>query len=299
MRKLKLPKTEEPNRASAKLDRLTALQVARLINKEDAKVAGAVKKALPQIAKVIDLAAEALSRGGRVIYVGTGTSGRLAAADAAECPPTFNIESWQVHYLIAGGDPALGMAIEGKEDSRELGEQDMASRRPTAKDLVMGITASGRTPYTVAAIEYARRAGARTVALTATKASPLVKAAQLAIVVETGAEVVAGSTRMKAGTAQKMVLNMISTGAAARLGYVYGNLMANVHFNNQKLVERGLAILETITGLSQPKAAQLLHNARSVPIALIMHLAKVNRDQAIARLRHARGHLRNAIEGKS
>ena len=290
--------TEKQNKASSKLDQMTALQIARVINKEDARVAPAVKKALPKIAKVIDLVAEALPRGGRLIYVGTGTSGRIAALDAIECPPTFGAESWQVLYMIAGGEPALGMAVEGKEDSRELGEQDMAARHPKPIDVVIGVAASGRTPYTIAAIEYARKQGAKTVALTCEPASPLAKAAQFPIVVEVGPEVVTGSTRMKAGTAQKMVVNMISTGAMARLGYVYGNLMVNVHFNNQKLVERGFTILQSLTGLNQARAAQLLHDARSVPLALIMHFGRCNREEAIRRLKRHRGNVRQAIDEK-
>jgi N-acetylmuramic acid 6-phosphate etherase len=290
--------TEKQNKASAKLDQMTALQIARLINKEDARVAPAVKKALPRIAKVIDLVADVLPRGGRLIYVGTGTSGRIAALDAVECPPTFGAEAWQVLYMLAGGEPALGMAIEGREDSRELGEQDMAARNPKSSDVVIGVAASGRTPYTIAAIEYARKLGAKTVALTCESGSPLAKAAQFPLVVEVGPEVVTGSTRMKAGTAQKMVLNMISTGAFARLGYVYGNLMVNVHFNNQKLVERGFTILQSLTGLNQARAAQLLHDARSVPLALIMHFGRCNRDEAIRRLKRHRGNVRAAIEEK-
>ena len=290
--------TEQENKASAKLDTMTALQITRLINREDARVAGAVKKALPQIAKAIDLAADAIARGGRLIYVGTGTSGRLAAVDAAECPPTFNTESWQVQYVIAGGEPALGIAVEGKEDSRELGEQDITARHPGAADVVIGIASSGTTPYTVAALECARARGARTVALVCSPGSPLAKAAQLTILVEVGPEVLTGSSRMKAGTAQKLVLNMISTGAMARLGYVYGNLMVNVHFNNQKLVERGFRIVQQLTGLNQARTAQLLHDARNVPTALVMHHARVNRDEAIRRLKRARGNVRQALEGK-
>ncbi len=290
--------TEKPNKASAKLDQMTALQIARLINKEDAKVAAAVKKALPKLAKVIDLVADAIPRGGRLIYVGTGTSGRIAALDAVECPPTFGAEAWQVLFMIAGGEQALGMAIEGREDSRELGEQDMAARNPKPSDVVLGIAASGRTPYTIAALEYARKQGARTVAVTCEPGSPLAKAAQLEVALAPGPEVVTGSTRMKAGTAQKMALNIISTGAFARLGYVYGNLMVNVHFNNQKLVERGFTILMQLTGLKQDRAAQLLHDARSVPLALIMHFGRCNREEAIRRLKRHRGNVRAAIEEK-
>ena len=298
MSKSRKQSTELPNKASAKLDSMTALQIARVMNREDAKVAGAVKKALPQIAKAIDLAADALSRGGRLIYVGAGTSGRVAALDAAEIPPTFSTESWQIQYIIAGGEPALGSAAETKEDSRELGEQDMAGRHPGAADVVVGIAASGRTPYTIAALEYAKTHGARTVAVTCNAGSPLAKAAQLAIVTDVGPEVVTGSTRMKAGTAQKMVLNIISTGAMARLGYVYGNWMVNVHFGNQKLVERGLTVLNALTGLNQTRAAQLLHDARTLPVALVMHMARVNRDEAIRRLKRHRGNVRAAVEEK-
>ncbi len=287
---------EQRNRASAQLDTMTAVQIARLINREDAKVASAVKKVLPQIAKTIDLAADALRRGGRLIYVGAGTSGRIAALDAAECPPTFNTEAWQVQYVMAGGDAALGSPAEDKEDFRELGEQDIAARRPGPADLVIGLTASGSTPYTLAAIEYARRAGAITVAVTCDRRSPLARAAQSSIVIQVGPEVVAGSSRMKAGSAQKMVLNMISTGAMARLGYVYGNLMVNVHFGNRKLVERGLSILHELTGLNQARSAQLLHDARTLPVALVMQLAEVKREEAIRRLRRACGNLRAAFE---
>ena len=290
--------TEEPNKASAKLDTMSALQIAKVINREDARLAAAVKKALPQIAKAIDLAADALSRNGRLIYVGAGTSGRVAALDAAEVPPTFSVEAWQVQYIIAGGEPALGSAAETKEDSRELGEQDMAGRRPGPADLVVGIAASGRTPYTIAALEYAKAHGSRTVAVTCNAGSPLAKAAQFAIVTDVGPEVVTGSTRLKAGTAQKMVLNMISTGAMARLGYVYGNWMVKVHFGNQKLVERGLTVLHALTGLNQTRAAQLLHDARTLPVAVVMHMARVNRDEALRRLGRARGNVRKAIEEK-
>ena len=290
--------TEQSNKASAKLDTMTALQIARVMNREDARVAAAVKKSLPQIAKAIDLAADALSRGGRLLYVGAGTSGRVAALDAAEIPPTFSVEAWQVQYIIAGGEPALGSAAETKEDDRLLGEQDMTSRHPGPADVVVGLAASGRTPYTIAALEHAKARGARTVAVTCNAGSPLAKAAQLAIITDVGPEVVTGSTRLKAGTAQKVVLNMISTGAMARLGYVYGNWMVKVHFGNQKLVERGLTVLHALTGLNQARAAQLLHDARTLPVAVVMHLARVNRDEAIRRLNRHRGNVRQAIEEK-
>jgi N-acetylmuramic acid 6-phosphate etherase len=288
--------TEKSNRASADLDRKSALEIARIINREDATVAAAVKGALPQIAHAIDLIAAALSHGGRLIYVGTGTSGRIAALDAVECPPTFDVVPRLVQFIIAGGPRALGAAVEADEDSRELGRKAIAKKKPTKKDVVVGIAASGRTPFTIAAIEYARARGAQTVAVVCNPKSPLGKAAHVAIVAEVGAEVVAGSTRMKAGTAQKMILNMLSTGAMTRLGYVYGNLMVNVSPKNAKLVERGVGILETAAGLKHAAARKLLAAARGrVPVALVMAKAGVGSADSVAALRESRGQVRRAI----
>ncbi|MGB8775000.1 MAG: N-acetylmuramic acid 6-phosphate etherase, partial [Terriglobales bacterium] len=273
--------TEKTNSASADLDSKGALEIARIINSEDVKVASAVKRALPQVAQAIDWIAAALSEGGRLIYVGTGTSGRIAALDAVECPPTFDVDPRLVQFVIAGGSKALGAAVEADEDSRELGRQAIAKRRPTKKDVVVGIAASGRTPFTIAATRYARARGARTVAVVCNPKSPLGNAAHLAIVADVGAEVVAGSTRMKAGTAQKMILNMLSTGAMTRLGYVYGNLMVNVHPKNAKLAERGVGILEKAAGLNRRAARKLLAAAGGrVPVALVMAKAGVGRAQA-------------------
>src|SRR5580692_214095 len=199
--------TEKINAASAGLDQKSALEIAGIINREDAKVAAAVKRALPQIAQAIDLIA--------------------AALDAVECPPTFDVDPSMVQFIIAGGTKALASAVEADEDSRGLGRKAIAEKKPTKNDVVVGIAASGRTPFTVAAIEYARAHGAKTIAVVCNPKSPLGKVAHIEIVAEVGPEVVAGSTRMKAGTAQKMILNMLSTGAMARLGYVYGNLMVN------------------------------------------------------------------------
>jgi len=288
--------TEKMNSASAGLDRKSALEIARIINREDAKVAPAVKKALPEIARAIDLIAEALSQGGRLIYVGTGTSGRIAALDAVECPPTFDIDPRMVQFIIAGGRRALGAAVEADEDSRELGHKAIAEKEPTHKDVVVGIAASGRTPFTIAAIEHARARGAKTVAVVCNPKSPLGRAAHVAIFADVGAEVVAGSTRMKAGTAQKMILNLISTGAMTRLGYVYGNLMVNVSPKNQKLVERGVGIVEKAAGLGHAAARRLLADAGGrVPVALVMAKANVNRARAAAALRKSRGQVRKAI----
>jgi N-acetylmuramic acid 6-phosphate etherase len=287
--------TEQLNPASRNLDLKNSLEIARVINTEDAKVSSAVKRALPQIARAIDLIAVALKRGGRLIYVGAGTSGRIAALDASECPPTFNTNPKTVQFVIAGGPKALGSAVEANEDSRKLGERAIARKKPGKNDVVVGIAASGRTPFTVAAVKYARRHGAKTIAVTCNRESQLAKAAHLAIVTEVGPEVIAGSSRMKAGTAQKMVLNMLSTGAMTRLGYVYGNLMVNVHLKNEKLVERGITILQNATGVDRTVAENMLRTAGSVPVALVMFHADVSRADAARALRSAKGNVRAAI----
>jgi len=289
--------TEQPNPLSADLDRQSALEIVRIINSEDAKVAAAVERALPQIAKAIDWIAEALANGGRLIYVGTGTSGRIAALDASECPPTFNTDSKLVQFVMAGGEKALGRAVEADEDSEELGIREIRKRKPGKEDVVVGIAASGRTPFTIAAMKHARRAGSKTIAITCNLSTPLEQAADHAIVVETGPEVVAGSTRMKAGTAEKMVLNMLSTGAMVRLGYVYGNLMVNLHQKNRKLAERAISIVEMALQVSRTAAQQALAIAKhDVPVAIVMNLTGASRMEALQALRSSGGHVRRAIE---
>lgn len=289
-------KTEQTNRASVNLDLRSSLEIARIINSEDAKVAGAVKRALPQIAKAIDLIATSLSRGGRLIYIGAGTSGRIAALDAVECPPTFSTRPDAVQFVMAGGRKALASAAETNEDSRASGEREIAKKKPGKNDVVVGIAASGRTPFTVAAIEQARRSGADTVAVTCNRNSPLEKAADLAIVTEVGPEVVSGSTRMKAGTAQKMVLNTLSTGAMVRLGFVYGNLMVNVRPRNKKLRERTMTIVERESKIRRKDARRALKSSgNSVAVALVMLKTKVGRTQAQNALRAAGGNVRRAI----
>jgi len=288
--------TEKTNTASVDLDRKSAPEIARIINAEDAKVASAVKRALRQIAEAIELIAASLSEGGRLLYVGTGTSGRIAALDAVECPPTFDVDPRMVQFIIAGGPKALGAAVEADEDSRQLGRKEIVKKKPTKKDVVVGIAASGRTPFTIAAIKYARAHGASTVAVVCNPKSPLGEAAHIAIVADVGAEVVAGSTRMKAGTAQKMILNMLSTGAMTRLGYVYGNLMVNLHTKNEKLLERAMGILEEAAGLKRTAAHKLLAAAGGrVPLALVMAKAEVSRARAAAALKESRGQVRRAI----
>ena len=289
--------TEQRNRASANLDRQSTLTLVEIINREDAKVAGAVRKALPQIAEAVDIIADRLRGGGRLIYVGAGTSGRIAALDASECPPTFSTDPRLVQFIIAGGPKALGAAVEANEDSRELGAKDMAKRKPGKKDVVVGIAASGRTPFTVAAVEYARKRGAATVAVTCNSNSPLEQAAQLAIVTPVGPEVLSGSSRMKAGTAQKMVLNMLTTGAMTRLGYVYGNLMVNVHPKNDKLVERAIRILQEAAAVDRNSAESAFkRSGMSVPVALVMLKTGLNATRARQQLKMHKGNVRQTIE---
>ncbi len=288
--------TERTNPSARELDTKSALEIARIINTEDARVAAAVERVLPRIATAIDWAANALRNGGRIIYVGAGTSGRIAALDAAECPPTFNTNPKMVQFVIAGGKRALAGATEADEDSRSLGVREMGRKRLAPNDVIVGLAASGRTPFTVAAVQYARRVGARTIAITCNRRTPLAKAAELAIVVDTGPEVLAGSTRMKAGTAEKMVLNILSTGAMVRLGYVYGNLMVNLHRKNSKLVERSLNILQQALGIKEGKASGVLRNSRNnVPVAIVMSKANVKRATAVQALRRSHGHVRNAV----
>ncbi len=287
--------TEQPNSVPA-LDTMTALDLATLMNREDAKVASAAKKVLPQIARAIDLIAARLAKGGRLIYVGAGTSGRIGALDASECPPTFNTDPKMVQYVIAGGPKALGAAAEAKEDSPELGRKDMAAKKLGKSDVVVGLAASGRTPYTIAAVEYARKKGAATVAIVCSSGSPLAHAADIAIEVLVGREVLDGSSRLKAGTAQKMVCNMLTTGAMARLGYVYDDHMVNVHTNNTKLMERGIAILMKAADTDRESALTALRAAKmKVPVALVILKIGVNARDAERRLKRAKGSVRVAI----
>jgi len=288
--------TEQPNHAAGDLDQKSSLDIAHLINAEDATVALAVTRALPQIARAIDQVAAGLRQGGRLIYVGAGTSGRIAALDAVECPPTFNTNPRSVQFIIAGGAKALASASEISEDDAQAGREEMSRRKPTKHDVVLGIASSGRTPFTVAAIERARQRGAHTIALTCNPNSPLERAAHFAIVTQVGPEVLAGSSRMKAGTAHKMVLNMISTAAMTRLGYVYGNLMVNVAPKNEKLLQRAIGILEQATGASHESATKALKaSGNRTPVAVVMLAAGVTRAQATSALKKAKANVRQAI----
>jgi N-acetylmuramic acid 6-phosphate etherase len=288
--------TEQILPAARDLDRMSSLEIARLINREDATVAEAVRRALPQIAHAIDVVADGLRHGGRLIYVGAGTSGRIGALDASEIPPTFNTDPRTVQYLIAGGPKALASSTEASEDDTAAAIAEMKRRKPGRHDIVLGIASSGRTPFTIAAVDYARRRGARTIALTCNPNSPLERAADFAIVTDVGPEVLAGSSRMKAGTAHKMVLNMISTGAMVRLGNVYGNLMVNVWTKNSKLIERAVRILEQATGTDDETARRALEaSGNRTPVAVVMLAARVSRARAAAALKKTKGHVRQAI----
>ncbi|HXS14239.1 MAG TPA: N-acetylmuramic acid 6-phosphate etherase [Acidobacteriaceae bacterium] len=289
--------TELPNEASAGLDTKSAIEIARIISHEDAKIAAAVKKALPEIAMVIDTVARSLRDGGRLIYVGAGSSGRIAALDASECPPTFSTAPQQVQYIMAGGPKALASASDVNEDSPEIGQRDIARRRPTRKDIVIGVSASGRTPYVVGAVDYARARGAKTAAVTCNVHSELSQVADITICAEVGPEVISGSTRMKASSAQKMILNMITTGAMTRLGYVYDNLMVNVHMKNAKLVERGIGVLMKLCGIDRETAIRTIKAAgKSIPIAVVMLKANVDKMEAVRRLQKSDGNVRLAID---
>jgi N-acetylmuramic acid 6-phosphate etherase len=276
-----LPITEQENPKTNEIDRVSTLEAIRLINAEDKKVAVAVEKALPEIAAAIDEIALRMQNGGRLFYVGTGTSGRLGVLDASEIPPTYGVSYDLVQGVIAGGYEALYKATESSEDNREAGAEDLKKRGVTAKDSVVGIAASGRTPYTIGALDYARELGCFTACVTCVPASPITKAAEIAIVAEVGAEAITGSTRMKAGTAQKMILNMISTTAMIRLGYVKGNRMTNVKSSNIKLKERSLRILVAETSLDESAARDLLNQANDdLRVAIVMQKAGVSSEIA-------------------
>jgi N-acetylmuramic acid 6-phosphate etherase len=286
---------------------MSSLGVVRAMNREDARVAPAVRRALPAIARAVDAIVKSLRGGGRLLYVGAGTSGRLAALDAAECPPTFGMPRGMVQAMLAGGRRALTEASEGAEDSAVQGARDLERRKVSARDVVVGIAASGTTPYVLGALELARRRGAQTIGIACNPGTPVIRAARIPIVVETGPEAVAGSTRLKAGTAQKMVLNLLSTAAMVRLGRVYDNWMVGVALTNEKLRRRGLRILEEATGASAAEAARAMRQsghgrgnalrADRLRVALVMLKAGVSAEEARRRLESAGGSVRRALNG--
>lgn len=288
--------TEQRNPATENLDLLSTEALVGAIHEQDAAVHDAVGKELPKIAVAVEQTVSRLSNGGKLFYMGAGTSGRLGVLDASECPPTYNVDPELVQGMIAGGDGALRKAVEGAEDSFILGAEDLKKHGLTAKDVLVGIAASGRTPYVLGGIDYARSLGAYTIGLSCVPNSKIGAAADLDIAPITGPEVVSGSTRMKAGTATKLVLNMLSTATMVRLGYVFGNLMVNVQLTNEKLRDRAVRIVSQATGIEEQDASELLEKAGAVKTAIVMHLAKVDRDAAEGRLKRSKGILRAALE---
>ena len=289
-------RSEQRNAASKNLDRMTTQQIVRLMNREDRKVAAAVERELPAIARAVDAIVDGIRRRGRLIYVGAGSSGRMAVLDAAECPPTFGTSPKLVQALIAGGRPAVTGAVEGAEDSIASAERDLRTKKLTRNDVVVGITASGTTPYALAALKYARKRGATTVAITVNPNAPVARCSKILIATEAGPEVLTGSTRLKAGTAQKMVLNMLSTATMARLGHVYENLMIDAKPSNQKVSHRILRILAEASGKNVSAAEHALRQSgRSLRVALLMLKLGIDAQTARKKLRRARGKLREAL----
>ncbi len=288
--------TEQRNPRTRGIDAKSAIEILRAIHREDASVAGTVKRALPAIASAVDAIADALQRGGRLFYVGAGTSGRLAALDAAELPPTFGTPPRLVQAVIAGGRRALTHAVEGAEDNRAQGAKDLLKRGLSKKDAVVGIAASGGTPYVLGALEFAKRKGAVTIGITSNPRTPITKVAQISIVTPTGPEVITGSTRMKAGTAQKLVLNMLSTAVMIRLGRVYDNWMIGVALTNRKLQARGLRILMDASGTSVAESTRALRQSgHNLAAALIMLKTGASAREAKRLLRDTNGHVHNTL----
>lgn len=288
--------TEKRNPRTMQLDTMSELEIVTTMNEEDARVPLAIAKKLPQIAQAAHWAAEAFEQGGRLFYMGAGTSGRLGVLDAAECPPTFGVAPGMVVGLIAGGEQAFLKAVEGAEDDRALGQSDLEAYGLNAKDVVIGIAASGRTPYVLGGLAYARSVGCRTAAIACNTGSEIGRAADLAIEVEVGPEVLTGSTRLKSGTAQKLILNMISTASMVSTGKVYQNLMVDVMQNNEKLHTRAENIVIDATGVTRPEARSAIDAAGgSVKVAITMLLADCSADEARSRLEKAGGHVRAAI----
>jgi N-acetylmuramic acid 6-phosphate etherase len=289
--------TEQENPRTRDISSQSVSEIVRLINDEDALVARAVEQELPQVTRAAEAIVARLEQGGRLFYVGTGTSGRLGVLDASECPPTFGVPAETVQGIIAGGYDACHRAVEASEDDRDAGGRDLAARGLAARDAVVGLAASGRTPYTIGALEHARAIGAFTAAITCVPDSPITRAADVAIVPVVGPEVLTGSTRMKAGTAQKLVLNMLSTTAMIRLGYVDGNRMTHMLPKNAKLRERSLRIVRAETGVDEAEAGAALERAgNDLPAALVMIRTGRSREEARGALDVSRGAIARAVE---
>lgn len=290
--------TEQVNPVSENIDALPTEEVLRIINSEDQKVAAAVAREIPNVAMAVDVIVDRIAKGGRLFYIGAGTSGRLGVLDAAECPPTFNVPPDLVQGIIAGGDLAVSRAGEANEDDAGMGAADLAAREFGAKDVLVGVAASGRTPYVLGAVEAARKLGAVTIGVSCTPDSELARAVEIPITPLPGPEILTGSTRMKAGTATKLVLNMLSTAAMIRLGYVFGNLMLNVQPRNSKLEDRARRIISQAAKVDMEIAGALLKQAgNDVKTAIVMARLGIAREAAETRLREAAGRVSRAIKG--
>ena len=289
--------TESRNEDTLNIDKVSTLDMVKIINNEDKKVAAAVEAELPKIAEAIDEIVKGMHKGGRLIYIGAGTSGRLGILDASECPPTYGVSEDLVQGVIAGGKEAIFRAKEGAEDSKELAVEDLKNRNLNENDVVVGLAASGRTPYVIGALEYANEIGAVTVSITCNKDSEVSKVAKISTAPVVGAEVVTGSTRLKSGTAQKLVLNMLSTGAMIKLGKVYGNLMVDVRATNEKLVERAKKIVCEATGVEREKAENILKETDfDVKLSIFMILSNLNKDDAKKILDENKGYIAQALK---
>lgn len=289
--------TEQVNENTKNIDSLSTIDMITTINNEDKKVALAVEKVIPDIARAVDETFNRIKNGGRLIYIGAGTSGRLGVLDASECPPTYGVDFELVQGIMAGGKDAMFKAKEGAEDSKELAVEDLKNINITKKDMVIGLAASGRTPYVIGGLEYAKSIGAGTGAISCVNDSEISKYAECPIEVVVGAEVVTGSTRMKSGTAQKMVLNMISTGVMIKLGKVYGNLMIDVKATNEKLVERAKGIIIKCTGCTREVAEEYMNiTGDDVRLSIFMILSNLNKKQSIDALNKNDNNIRKALE---
>jgi len=289
--------TETRNEKTNHLDEMTTLELLTVMNEEDAQVAKAVQKEIPQIAKAVELVIKARQQNGRLIYMGAGTSGRIGLLDAVECPPTFGVDPEEVIGLIAGGEKAFIKAVEGAEDNRALGVADLKGVELTANDVVIGIAASGRTPYVLGGLTYAKQLGVPTVAIACNKSSEIGAAADVAIEIENGPEILTGSTRLKAGTAQKLVCNMISTATMIGTGKVFGNLMVDMQLTNEKLIERGKRIVMEATDCDKVTAAEYLALADLRPkVAILMILAGLSQDEAVSALANTNGFIKKALK---
>ena len=289
--------TETQNSNTHHLDQMDTLSMLRLMNAEDQKVALAIKEALPQIAKAVDTVRAQLGKGGRLFYLGAGTSGRLGILDAVECVPTFGVSPQKVQGIIAGGERAIAQAVEGAEDDTEAARKTLFARALSADDVVIGIAASGRTPYVLGAIDYAQSIGTPTIGLACNDPSTLLEAVDIPIGVVVGSEILTGSTRLKAGTAQKLVLNMISTASFAQLGKVHGNLMVDVQVTNEKLAHRAKTIIQKIADVDENRADTLLRAAHNnAKAAIVMAVCDVDYDEAVSQLSAVDGYLRQVID---